>query len=344
MTALFPEALGSVPDPQRSGPATDARGRYFFASQNNLIAFLDQGGQLRQIWKYSTGDLIRGVPVVGPDGHIRVHSSDGCLHIVSTEGNRIAVSDKVGEPLGWAAPLVDRNNVTWICGYHGGLYRVEPDGHFTQTPYFRGKQRFDSTGVIHDQVLYVGAENACVYAIPLGETRGRNTWNQLGEQGRTGWYINAALAIGPGPSIIVSSRDDRLYGFDLQGNRIWSLDMEGQMLGSPTVAADGSIYVGLSIAAGRESPRGAMVRVDGVSHRVRWRHETSAPVESTPVLGAGEMVYFGDNAGVLHALDGEGRSVWSEKVVAAIRSRGTMIGTDRVVFGMENGQFVVVRG
>jgi outer membrane protein assembly factor BamB len=165
----------------------------------------------------------------------------------------------------------------------------------------------------------------------------------LNEEGRTGWFINSALALASGPTLVVASRDDRLYGFQLDGKKRWSIELPGQMLGSPIVDADDSVYVGLSVSEGREKQRGALVRIDGVSHRLSWRYDTDAPVESTPVLGDDRTAYFGDNDGFIHAVDSDGKQVWTEHVADGVRSSGTILAGGRVVFGLENGQFVALK-
>lgn len=339
----FPEPIQSGAKPQRNCPAVDHAGRVYFAIGNKVFAFDNNRGDLTKVWNYETGGRILGSPVVGSDGNARVHSEDGHLHIVSKDGKRVGTPVQVGEPLGWATPLVDSQNTTWICGYHGGLSKVEAIGTAASALYFRGKQRFDCTGLIHDGVFYVGAENSCVYAIPLGESRGQNVWDHLNEEGRTGWFINSSLALASGPTLVVASRDDRLYGFQLDGKKRWSIELNGQVLGSPIVDADDSIYVGLSVSEGREKPRGALVRIDGMSHKVRWRYETDSPVESTPVLGDDGTVYFGENDGFIHAVNGDGKQVWTEQVADGVRSSGTILAGGRVIFGLENGQFVALK-
>jgi outer membrane protein assembly factor BamB len=340
---LFPSCANGASEPQRSRAVVDAAGRMYLSVQNRLHAFVAQDGTWQEAWKYETGGRIPAAPAIGPDGNLRVHSGDGHLHLVSPDGKRVGSPATVGEPLGWASPLVDRNNVTWICGYHGGLLRVDAESRVGELPYFRGLQRFDSTGLIHDDVLYLGSENACVYAIPLHESRGKNVWNHLAEEGRTGWYINSALSLGPGPTVIVASRDSRLYGFGLDGKKRWDMEMEGQMLGSPLVAADGSIYVGLSVIAGRDRPSGMFVRVDGVSHRIMWRYCTALPIESTPVRRDDGTLYFGDNEGTIHALDSDGNVRWTERLHVGVRSVGAIVGSDRLLFGLENGQYAALR-
>ncbi|PHS03375.1 MAG: hypothetical protein COA78_17900 [Blastopirellula sp.] len=329
--------------PQRSLPLLSKKNRLYLTVENKLIAFDCKGTQPTELWTYNeAAKRISSSPVIGPDGHIRIHSSDGFLHIVSSEGKHVCKPVQIEEPLGWSTPVVDENNSTWICGCHGGLYRVDAHGKADFSPFFRGRQRMDSTGLIHDNIFYAGAENGCVYSIPLTESRGKNQWNHLNEEGRTGWFINSSLALSDGPTLIVSSRDDHLYGFQLDGTKLWSLHVNGQMLGSPVVDIDGSIYVGLSINEGREKPVGAMIRVDGNTHKIRWRFDTDSPVESSPVIGENGNVYFGDNDGWIYAVDSDGKELWSDQMESGVRSPGSLIGNGRVLFGLENGKYVAL--
>ena len=328
--------------PQRNCPAVDGQGHVFACVKNTLVSLSLQEGGYEVLWEYDSGGHIPGSPSLGSDGHVRVHSGDGYLHVVRASGKRFCDPVKVGEPLGWATPLVDQHNVTWICSQQGGLYRVDADGKKVNRPYLRSREKFDSTGLIHNDVLYVGGNNACVYAIPLNESRGRNRWNPLEGQGKTGWYINAALALAKGPALIVASRDDQLYAFGLNGETIWNEPMPGQMLGSPVVDAGNGVYVGLAMTRRGEDGGGMLIRIDLTTHKILWRFETDAPVESTPVIGEDGVIYFGDNDGVIHAVDQDGRPQWSERLAAPVRSAGTIVSPKRLAFGMDNGQLAIL--
>jgi len=339
-----PESVAGGMLPQRNCPAVDLEGHRVFACvQNKLVAFLDENGQYRQLWEYDTGGHIPGSPAIGPDGNVRIHSGDGLLHIVQTSGEPSCDPVEIGEPLGWASPVVDDENATWICACNGGLLRIDPQGQKGDRPYFRSREKFDCTGLIYNSVFYVGGNNSCVYAIPLNEERAANRWDHLNEQGRTGWFINSAPALAGGPILIVASRDDHIYAFDLDGNRLWNEPMPGQMLGSPVVDDGNNVYVGLSVSHRGEDARGMLVRIDGTSHRIRWRYDTDSPVESTPVIGADGVIYFGDNGGTIHAVDKNGQPKWTEPVDAPVRSAGTVVGKGRVAFGLDDGRLVAVR-
>ena len=67
------------------------------------------------------------------------------------------------------------------------------------------------------------------------------------------------------------------------------------------------------------------------------------PVESTPVVGDDETVYFGDNAGVIHAVDFRGRAKWTAQVGSPVRGAGTIIAENRVAFGTDDEALMVLK-
>jgi outer membrane protein assembly factor BamB len=156
-------------------------------------------------------------------------------------------------------------------------------------------------------------------------------------QGKTQWFINSAPALAPDSILVVAGRDENLYGFHLDGKQAWKLFIPGQMLASPVIAANGDIFVGVSLVRSGQRDKGKLVCVDGDTHRVRWEYETKGAVESTPVIGDDQIVYFGDNAGWIHALRGDGQSMWRQQVRWPVRSAGNIAGANRLVFGLDNG-------
>jgi outer membrane protein assembly factor BamB len=83
--------------------------------------------------------------------------------------------------------------------------------------------------------------------------------------------------------------------------------------------------------------------VDGNSHKIRWEYSAAGPVESTPVIGDDNLLYFGDNAGRIHTLDFRGQAQWTARVEAPVRSAGMILAPQRLAFGLDNGTLVVLR-
>ncbi len=328
--------------PLLTAPAVDSSGRIYLSSLQRLVALEEENGKAKVVWEYVIGSPVPGPTVVGSDGNIRLHCADGFLHCVTPQGKQAWSPAKVGEPLGFAAPLVDGDGNTWISAYDGGLLKIDPDGRMAATPFFRSRSKFDSAGVIYDRVIYIGCEDGYLFAIRTDGSRGVNLWDHSAEQGYTGWFLNSSPAVTADSVIVVAGRDDNLHGFAANGVQTWTTRLPGQMLGSPVLDAHGHVYVGVSQAKRGEKGRGSLVCVDGNSHKIRWEYAAAGPVESTPVIGDDEIVYFGDNAGVIHAVDARGTAQWTGRVESAVRSAGTIVAPHRLAFGLDNETLVVL--
>ena len=319
----------------------DSEGRIFACIQNRLAMFLP-GGETPE-WEYRTGGLIPRSAAIGPDGNVRVHSSDRCLHVVDPEGRKVIEPAIVGDPLGWASPLVDQQNNTWIARAQGGLTKVPPDGKMDERPFVRTRRRFDCTGLICQGTLFIGCEDHYVYAFPLDGDRGSNMWADSPDCGRTHCAVTSPLALGSGSQLLVASQDNSLYGFTLEGKELWSIPLPGQLLGSPVVGKDGMIFAGISQNPRNQEGKGILLAIEPNSHRTLWQYQVDAPIESTPVIGDDGLLYFGDNAGVVHAIDVDGRPQWKAEFNAPVRSAGTIIGDGRLAFGLDDGCLVVLQ-
>jgi outer membrane protein assembly factor BamB len=191
-------------------------------------------------------------------------------------------------------------------------------------------------------VLYIGAEDGYMFAIQLGDERGVSLWNHVADQGCTGWYIHCCPALTDDSVVIVAGRDDFLYGFAPDGATLWKTPMPGQMLGSPVIDRAGHVYVGVGQWQRGRPPQGFLVSLDGNSHKVRWEYRAAGAVESTPVIGDDDVLYFGDNSGLIHAVDTSGRAAWTAQFEAPVRSAGTIIAPHRVAFGLDNETLAVL--
>ena len=339
----FPQPVpgqGGVPVAIRNRPIVDDRGILFATIGPSLLALDEEKGEARQLWKYETGGHIPGSPILASDGRIRVHSSDGKLHCVTTSGEAAWTPVDVGEPLGWASPVVDETSATYISAYGGGLQKIDSGGMRATGAYFRTRQKFDSTALVYQSILYVGGEDGFVYAIDLGGPKGKNAWDPLSGQGKTGWFINSSPMLSPDGLLIVAGRDEFLYAFGLNGELSWKLHLRGQMLGSPTIAPGGDILIGISLLQAGQESRGTLACVNGRTHQVRWQYQADGSVESTPVFDKNGILYFGDNAGYVHAVDAQGKCLWQTSVGSPVRSAGVLHGEDRVVFGQDDGRLV----
>lgn len=327
-----------------NAPAVDSTGRIYLHVQGKLVALELEEGRPVVRWEYVTGSHAPGPVGVAGDGTLRLHTSDGMLHCLTFEGKQVYPPAGVGEPLGYAAPLADSEGNTWISAFDGGLIQLDAEGRRPgRGRYFRSRQKLDAPGIIHDGVLYIGSEDGYLFAIRLAEEKGTNIWDPAAGHGSTGWYVHCSPAVTADGTICVAARDEHLYGFDRDGTCIWKTRMPGQVLGSPVIDRHGQIYAGVSQSRRGQQPRGVLVAIDGNSHKIRWQYKAAGPVESTPAIGDDDVLYFGDNAGVIHAVDFQGTAVWTAEVESPVRSAGTILAPQQVAFGLDNETLMVLK-
>ncbi len=317
--------------------------------------FLHVGGRLfglqesderpKILWEYVTGKHVPGPVVVGPDDSVFIHATDGYLHCIDgATGKQNWPPACVGDPLGYAAPVVDGEGNIWISGFDGGILKVDARGHLQKPgPFFRSRQKFDSAAILVGGVLYAAAESGYVFAIQAEGERGLNLWSHAGGQGFAGWCVHSAPAMTDDGVLVLPGHDDLLLGFAAGGVPVFKTQMPGQMLGSPVLDRYGHMYVGASqLPRGYES-RGLLVCLDGNSHQIRWEYRAAGAVESTPVIGDDDVIYFGDNAGEIHAVDFLGNALWTAQVGSPVRCSGTILAPGQVAFGLDDETLVVLR-
>lgn len=340
----FPEVPPYTVDarPMRNAPVVDSAGNLIVVSQGSLFALDVSHGEPDVVWEYILKAHVPGPVVVDADGDYHLHAMDGYLHCVTKDGKQSYMPVQVGEPLGYAAPLVDAWGNTLISDYNGGLIRVSREGRRDSRQYFRCRAKLDSAGIISGNTLYIGSEDGYLFAIDLDDAGGRLLWDQGREVGYAGGFLNSSPAVASDGIIVVSARTERLIGFRSNGEVAWVTHMPGQLLASPVIDANGHIYVGASLST-RQGGQGYLVCVDGATHKIRWQYQAEDMVESTPVVGDDGTIYFGDNAGWLYALNAHGDKRWSVKFESSIRSAGTIVAPRLLAFALDDDVLVGVR-
>jgi outer membrane protein assembly factor BamB len=119
------------------------------------------------------------------------------------------------------------------------------------------------------------------------------------------------------------------------GKLAWSTELDGAILGSLTLGADGILYAG--------TLGGSLFALDSSTGKTKWQHSLSSWIWSGPVLGNGNL-YVGDQLGMIVSLQADsGKENWS------IQPDGPVLGSplvlpNEVVFGTESGSLVAVDG
>jgi outer membrane protein assembly factor BamB len=128
-------------------------------------------------------------------------------------------------------------------------------------------------------------------------------------------------------------------GAQTEGTRRWAFNVQGYItLSSPALSADGAtVYVGVERAAG-----GRVVAVSAEGVR-KWDVAMTAPVDSSPVVGADGTIYIGCVDGRLYALNpANGATKWTFNARGFITSSPAVGADGTLYFGSGAGRLFAV--
>jgi len=152
----------------------------------------------------------------------------------------------------------------------------------------------------------------------------------------TGAVIFGAPAIGPAGEVVFAAEDARVYSCNPDGSLRWVFDGVTDWIdSSPTIAADGTVYVG--------SWDNFLYALDLETGALKWRFETGSMVLGSAAVGPDGRVYFGSDDGFLYCLAPDGSLVWGVEPgtqYGPIHSSPVLSHSgDTVYFGNDVGQF-----
>ena len=116
----------------------------------------------------------------------------------------------------------------------------------------------------------------------------------------------------------------------------WRLDLSGEVISSPVLGPDGTIYLGSVIKDTRHPEHFiTAVNADGT---VKWRFSTGwwdTQTQSSPALGADGRIYVGAQDGYFYALNPNGTLAWRFAAASPVQQH-PVVGSDGTVYvGMD---------
>ena len=282
--------------------------------------------------------LVAVILVPGPKPHAQPPKAGSLAWTFTTKGQI------------WSSPAV-ANGIVYFGSDDGNVYAVDAKSHKMKWYYpTRGMVR--SSPAVVDGVVYVGSDDHNVYA--LNATTGKLLWTYTtgnkvesspavagnmvyvgNDDGyvyalrtspavptaeRKVWAFATYHAVRSGPVVVnnvvyFGSEDDSVYAIDTNGTFLWSHATGGWVDSNPTLTvAAGVVYFGshdYNVYA-REAASGALL----------WKYHTTYEADSRPAV-AGNVVYIGNDDGMLYALRSSGTSVsklWAQHIGSWVAS------------------------
>jgi outer membrane protein assembly factor BamB len=158
----------------------------------------------------------------------------------------------------------------------------------------------------------VGSHDGKLYAL---NPDGTEKWSY-----QTGGQITSSPAINGEDCVYITSVDGYLHAVRLDGSVKWKLKTGGVTESSPVISRDGTIYLGVNddvmsvTAAGEE----------------RWRRAMVEYVDTSPVIGANDVIYAVQGGGALVALGTERQWRWDHYLYGYCKASPTLCSRGRI--------------
>jgi outer membrane protein assembly factor BamB len=297
-----------------SSPAIDSNGIIYIGSWDHNVYAVNPNGTLK--WIYPTNEIVTSSPAIGSDGIVYIGSWDHSVYALMAPVSGVTATLRWQYATGnyvTSSPAVSGTTV-YVGSWDTRLYALmAPGSGLTASvvfSYTTGDFVVGSPTVGSDGTIYFGSYDKNLYAL---NANGTLKWSYLTEG-----YINSTPAIGTDGTIfvgtsydgIVLGQDEALYAIRWtggpNGTQHWKkllgytgTDPSGdQMISTPVVGANGTVYVGAKDFA----PTGSVYALNPDTGATLWSYTTGNIIQSTPALGADGTLYIGSYDDGLYAL------------------------------------------
>jgi outer membrane protein assembly factor BamB len=265
-------------------------------------------------------------------------------------------------------PGVSSNGDTLYVAYMNHVYavRVSDGSMLWRFPESSGRSMFFATPVLADSQLLVGDYDSNLHSLDpnTGVERwvfseangdwiasplvvndmilapnGDHNLYALAMNGSLLWKFTTENAlwsrpISDGEFVYQASMDHNLYAINLRdGSKVWSLELGGAVIYSPTLSEDGTIYIS-TLARN-------LLAIDAATGQVKWQRSFEENLWAQPALND-DRLYFGDLSGQVYALSStDGSNIWTQNVGQPVTGQPTIMNTT-VIFPTEEGSLIAM--
>jgi outer membrane protein assembly factor BamB len=289
-------------------------------------------GDLRALWKYTTGATVWSSPAVA-NGRLYFGSDDGRVYALDTKNGALLWKYATAAYV-WSSPAV-ANGVVYVgsgATYGPGDHNVYGLNAATGGLLWKYTTGGDvqSSPVVANGVVYVTSADNNVYA--LNASTGALLWKYAGVPGS--W---SSPAVDNGV-VYVGSGDGYVYALNASsGALVWRFKMTAGTNSSPA-AANGVVYVGSGLGDDN------LYALDAGTGALKWKYTTGAGVDSSPAVADG-VVYVGSYDGNVYALNGgSGTLLWEHSTgygavfpSPAVANGVVYVGSDSNAYALDAG-------
>ena len=217
-------------------------------------------------------------------------------------------------------PSVAADGTIYIGSEDGNFYAINPDGS-TRWTYSTGAYFDTSTSsVASDGTIYVGTSST-IYALTAN---GTIKWTyQLPTSTTTSSPVALASVTSADDTLYLKASNGVLYCLSTAtGNLQWTYSVPGTSYAAPTIANDGTVYLGSDNSLFYAiNPNGSL----------KWTFAADASIYNAAAIDASGNLYFGTLGGTIYNLSPKGVKLWSYTAQNSISS-SPALGTNNCVY------------
>ena len=165
----------------------------------------------------------------------------------------------------------------------------------------------DENGTIYICVAGPGLDGTLHAINPNGTEKWRFTAEATGWH--EGWIRHISPAISADGTIYFGDYQGYLYAVYQNGTLKWKTMLKSGIISSPTIADDGTIYIGAADKMCAVYPNGT----------IKWQYKTGNAIRASPVIGQDGTIYVSSHDGYLYAFHPNNGTVkWKLKVAGGL--------------------------
>ena len=245
-------------------------------------------------WTSSTDGILFSSPTIDSSGKIYVGSNDNKLHAFSSTDGSAIWTFTTGSWVDTTPALSHDESVVYFGSWDNKLYAVNVETGTEIWSFETNSYIQSSPAVGLDGKIYFGSMDSIFYAL---EDDGSLAWEYF-----AGQTIFSSPAIGSDGTLYFGDENGTLHAVHSDGSVKWTYlvdevtDTNRSILSSPVLDTIGNIYFG--------SGNGFCYSLsdDGDSASLNWKYETGDRVDSSPVLGINDEVFFVSRDGYMRSL------------------------------------------
>jgi len=329
-----PDPVFDSADIQSSAAIAPDGTAYIGLHNGTLFALRDPssaGNQLAARWSFHPpgGSSWHATPAIGSDGTVYVGFStnnaspdaEGTLYALEAPTSGIEPVVRWSVDLGpgrqTSSPTLGPDGTIYAMGGEGRLSAISPAGMVLWSIQ-SGPTLKSSPALGPDGTVYVSSMNGKLYAIapPAGRQqqasvrwafrfaefpgRGQSVVSHSPPAGADGIGSGASPTVAPDGSIYVGANNSNFYAVSPDGQLEWQFQAEAEIAGIWSTAALSADNATLYFGANK----GGMYALNRLDGSLRWQYPIVGSIYSSPAVDATGTIFTGSTVGHVFAIDG----------------------------------------